>query len=403
MSHRVVAWRRICVAIAALALLLPLHATAKDVLSPHAVMLADGRSFDLNLPAGLAITPALQGLHRVRFFARSPDDRIFVTDMHDLSDNSLGVVYILDGWDAAAGTFSRAIPYLSGLRNPNSVAFFTDAARQQWIYIAQTDRLVRYRYVAGDLHPGADPEVIATFPDYGLSYKYGGWHLTRTVVFGDNGKLYVSVGSSCNACVEKESVRASVLEMDPDGSHSRIYARGLRNAVWMAWRDGRLVATNQGADHLGHDRPDETMYRIADGADYGWPYCYLSSGKVRADPKFPRRSGCSQAPRAFAHFQAHGSALGFDYFPGDSGTPAQSTLLHDDYLVALHGSTNSRIGHGYKLVRVGADGRVHDFITGFLVDGKVNGRPCGVLRMGPDAFLFTDDKSGVIYYVRPRS
>ena len=403
MRPRAIAWRRVRAAIAALALLLPLHVAAGDALAPHRVTLADGRRFDLNLPAELAIAPALQGLHRVRFFARSPDDRIFVTDMHDLSDNSLGVVYILEGWNAASGTFSGASPYLSGLRNPNSVAFHADAAGQQWIYIALTDRLVRYRYAAGDAHPAAPAEVIATFPDYGLSYKYGGWHLTRTVVFGDNGKLYVSVGSSCNACIEKESVRASILEMDPDGSHQRTYARGLRNAVWLAWRDGGLVATNQGADHLGHERPDETMYRIADGADYGWPHCYLSGGRVRPDPKFPRRSGCSKTPAAFAHFQAHASALGFDYFAGDPADPAASALLHDDYLVALHGSTNPRIGHGYKLVRVDSDGKVEDFITGFLAHGTINGRPCGVLRMGRNAFLFSDDRSGVIYYVRPRT
>ena len=126
------------------------------------------------------------------------------------------------------------IPYLTGLRNPNSLAFLPIGAGASWLYLALTDRLLRYRYRAGDNAPAEKPEVLATFPDYGLSYKYGGWHLTRTIVIGGNGKVYVSVGSSCNACEEKEEVRASVLEMDPDGRHPRYFARGLRNAVGMS-------------------------------------------------------------------------------------------------------------------------------------------------------------------------
>ena len=83
---------------------------------------------------------------------------------------------------------------------------------------------VRYRYENGSTKPTGEPQVLATFPDYGLSYKYGGWHLTRTIAVGPNNKIYVSVGSSCNACEEKEDVRASVLEMDPDGKNKRHFA-----------------------------------------------------------------------------------------------------------------------------------------------------------------------------------
>ena len=208
-------------------------------LTAHRIELDDGRQFDLQLPAEYTISPALQGLKRVRFFALSPDQRVFVTDMHDLSDNRRGVVYVLDGWNAAEGRFNRAIPYLTGLRNPNSIAFHADTEGRQWLYLALTDKLVRYRYHDGDNAPQGEAEPLATFPDYGLSYKYGGWHLTRSIAFADNGKLYVSVGSSCNACIEKEPVRASVLEMNPDGSESREYARGTaqcgRTRIHQAW------------------------------------------------------------------------------------------------------------------------------------------------------------------------
>lgn len=370
---------------------------AAPALTPHPVKLDDGRSFSLNLPAELDIVPVVQGLKRVRFFARSPDGRVFVTDMHDLSDNRLGRVYALDDWDENTERYRKVSVYLDKQRNPNSVAFHTDAAGQSWLYLANTDRLLRYRYRHGDLKPASEPEVLASFPDYGLSYKYGGWHLTRTLAFG-GGKLYVSVGSSCNACVEKEDVRAAILQMNPDGSQRRIYARGLRNAVGLLYRDGKLYATNQGSDHLGDQKPDETMFAVGDGADYGWPHCYYHNGKVAADPKFPRKGGCASAPRPFAYFPSHASALGFGWFPaGDKGR------LSDEYVVALHGASKLALNHGYRLVRVKADGRSGgDLVNGFLAEGKVLGRPCDVLPTGRDSFLFSDDKSGVIYRVRPK-
>jgi len=187
-------------------------------LIPHRVLLSGGRSFSLNLPEGFAVSVAAEGLRRVRFMSKSPDGRIFVTDMYNLTDNKRGAVYILDGFDPASKSFKKVTPYLTRLRNPNSVAFYTDAGGTTWLYLALTDRLLRYRYEAGDSAPTSEPEVLATFPDYGLNYKYGGWHLTRTVIVGGDGKIYVSVGSSCNACVEKEEVRATILEMNADGS-----------------------------------------------------------------------------------------------------------------------------------------------------------------------------------------
>ncbi len=225
--------------------------------------------------------------------ARSPDDRIFVTDMYNLTDNKRGVVYILDQFDPATRQFKKLTKYLSDLRNPNSVAFYTDRIGTNWFYLALTDRLVRYRYETGSEAPSGEPEVLATFPDYGLGYKYGGWHLTRTVVVGGNGKIYVAVGSSCNACEEKEEVRATIVEMDPDGKNRRYYARGLRNAVGIKWVKDRLWATNMGSDHLGDHRPADTFYAIEEEKNYGWPYCYQAGAKVFPDPKFNPRNRSS--------------------------------------------------------------------------------------------------------------
>ncbi|MGI9067262.1 MAG: PQQ-dependent sugar dehydrogenase [Pyrinomonadaceae bacterium] len=384
--------------------------TRRQKLVPHHISLASGRSFDLNLPEGFSITVAAQGLKRVRFMAKGPDGRIFVTDMYNLADNKRGVVYILDEFDPASKSFKKVTPYLKGLRNPNSIAFYTDAKGVEWFYLALTDHLVRYKYSHGEETPQEQPEVLATFPDYGLSYKYGGWHLTRTIAVGGNGKIYVSVGSSCNACEEKEEVRASVLEMDPDGKHQSHFARGLRNAVGLRWIKEGLFATNMGSDHLGDHKPADTMYSLEDGMNYGWPYCYQSGPGRFPDAKFNRggrKMNCRNVPQAYAAFDAHSSPLGFEFFDSlDLGPVPKSGYggpLRDSFLVALHGSTKKGLNRGYRVVRLqrGRQPGDHpeDFITGFLAAGKVNGRPVDVLSFGVNGFLLTDDAAGVVYYV----
>ena len=364
-------------------------------LSPQNVTVGK-RSFALNLPRDFSISVAAQGLKRVRFMAKSPDGRIFVTDMYNLTDNTRGVVYILDEFDQATKTFKKITPYLTGLRNPNSIAFYTDQTGTQWFYLALTDRLLRYKFTPGETSPTSEPEVLATFPDYGLSYKYGGWHLTRTVAFG-KGKLYVSVGSSCNACEEKEEVRASVIEMDPDGNNQRRFVSGLRNAVGLKWIDSQLYATNMGADHLGIHKPADTMYALADQLHYGWPYCYQSGSTRVRDPRFNpagKKMNCRKMPLAVAAFDAHSSPLGLEYFD------KSNSELKGSILVALHGSTKESLKRGYKVVRVRTNRSApEDFITGFLDGVRVNGRPVDIMNIGNDEFLLPDDRAGAIYYV----
>jgi glucose/arabinose dehydrogenase len=254
---------------------------------------------------------------------------------------------------------------------------------------------VRYKFTNGERVPSATPEVLATFPDYGLSYKYGGWHLTRTIAFGNN-KLYVSVGSSCNACEEKEDVRASVLEMDPDGKNLRKFVSGLRNAVGLKWIKNQLYATNMGADHLGVHKPADMMYALKDQSNYGWPYCYQSGSARLPDPRFNaagKKMNCRKMPLADAAFDAHSSPLGLEYFD------ATNNELRDSMLVALHGSTRESLNRGYRVVRLNGTATPEDFITGFLDGKKVNGRPVDILNTGNDEFLLTDDYAGVVYYV----
>ncbi len=225
-------WSRQIFKISLIALLLLLTTvslvTAQNKLVPHKIFLKNRSQFNLNLPANYEIIPAAEGLRRVRFFAKSPDNRIFVTDLFNLTDNSKGAIYILDEFDEATGKFGKVIPFMTNLRNPNSVQFYTDESGQDWLYMAETDKLTRRKFTRGETEPSdTKPQILATFPDYGLDYKYGGWHLTRTIAVAPNGKFYVSVGSSCNACAEKEKVRASVLEINADGSKQNFFAKGL--------------------------------------------------------------------------------------------------------------------------------------------------------------------------------
>jgi glucose/arabinose dehydrogenase len=392
---------------AALPSLCSARSSAQVKLTPHTVRLKGKKPFSLLLPAGFTIVPVAEGLKRVRFIAKSPDGRIFVTTMHDLSDNTKGAIYILDGFDEQHGKLARVIPYLTNLHNPNSIAFFQDAQGQTWFYLALTDRLVRYKFVPGEERPTSRPEVLATYPAYGLSYKYGGWHLTRTIAFGPGDKLYVTVGSSCNGCDEKEEIRATLSVMDVNGKNQRVIARGLRNAVGMRFVGDSLFLTNMGADHLGDDAPDDPMFSMSPSAlregklDYGWPHCYYSAGKAKTDPRFPlqsSRTDCQTAPAAFAFFGAHSSPLGLDYFGVDSTAP----LLKDHFLVALHGASDKKLDRGYRVVRVDGGGQVQDLITGFSKGGVVRGRPCDILKLSDNSFLLSDDAANVIYYVRAK-
>ena len=156
-----------------------------------------------------------------------------------------------------------------------------------------------------------------------------------------------------------------------------------------------------GADHLGLNRPEDTMGVIKDGTNYGWPYCFQSGTKMFGDPKLnPRRSkfNCKRTPALTTPLGAHTAPLGFEYFDASN-----SKELNRSFLIALHGSTNKQIARGYKVVRVGPNkSQTEDFITGFLQNGVVNGRPCDIFKFG-DGFLLTDDKAGVIYYVSGRA
>jgi glucose/arabinose dehydrogenase len=367
----------------------------------HPIHLQKGVDLQLNTPEGYHIGVAFEGLRRLRFLAKSPDGRLFATDMFNTSDNKRGKVYIFDDWDSAGRQFRTVRTFLEGLHNPNQVDFYNDEGRG-YIYISETGKLSRLPYRSGDTVPSGPAELVATWPDYGLDYKYGGWHLTRSLAFHGR-KLYVSVGSSCNACIEKEDVRATIQEMNPDGSDRHVFATGLRNSVGIKWVGDELWSTGMGRDLLGPDKPEDLLEKIGRGVSYGWPYYFQYNKTIYPDTAMQRMAReAGQAlppppPVAWCGFLAHSAPLGFDYFK-DFTDP----LLHDAFVVALHGSTTVSRQRGNSIVKITGRGGYVPIVDGFLsgrTEADRKGRPCDVLMKDARSFFFTDDKNGVLYYV----
>jgi glucose/arabinose dehydrogenase len=165
----------------------------------------------------------------------------------------------------------------------------------------------------------------------------------------------------------------------------------------MKWVDGQLFATNMGADHLGDNKPADALLVVRQGAHFGWPYCYQYQAQIYSDKQHNsarKKFSCSRVPSAYAAFGAHSSPLGLEYFESSS-----DQVLAGNFLVALHGSSKTSLQRGYSIMSVRKDGQVQDFISGFLQNNSVHGRPVDVMKIGADTFLFTDDHAGVIYYV----
>ncbi|KTD70788.1 PQQ-dependent sugar dehydrogenase [Legionella tucsonensis] len=275
---------------------------------------------------------------------------------------------------------------LSGLNNPHSMDVY-----ENYLYIAEENAIGRIEYDAKEGRTiGTYERIIKNIPD-------DGGHWTRTIKFGPDGYGYVSIGSSCNVCIEKNPLRASISRFKPGDDHVTIYAKGLRNAVGFDWSptDGGLYATENGRDYLGDHFPPDELNLIQENQFYGWPY---ANGDRVPDPKFgigqEQLINKSQVP--VFKFAAHQAPLGITFIKNPQSP------LYKKALVAFHGSWNSSIKVGYKVVSLTFENGVitqNDFITGFLKNGKVIGRPVHVVE-GKDGELYlSDDFNGVIYLI----
>lgn len=366
-------------------------------LAPHTVTLQDGSEVTYNIAAPFEITVAAEDLGKARFMAMSPDGRLFVPDLVDYNLSHEGRLFVLEDFDSQTHEFKTKHTYLSGLRGPNSVAFYTDKDGQDWLYLALTAHLVRYPYNAGDTEPSGEPEIITEFPNTQTPGETSVvWHITRTIKI-HNDRIYVAIGSGCNSCEQLPgALRGMVTSMNPDGSDVQVYASGLRNSVGIEWANDTLYTTVNGVDHLGPDRPDELLHKLEEGVHYGWPYCYESDGEQLPDTTttWPDPPACEDVPKAFAAFEPHSAPLGLAYFAN------AHPLLQNTFLVALHGSFEPGVKTGYEIVRVNEAGEQEIFMDGFQSeDGERYGRPVDILQVDETSFFFTDDHAGRIYYV----
>ena len=338
--------------------------------------------FPLHLPEGFRITELTDKVPGARVLI-GPDK----LGNYWLSRTKQGIVSSLKM--AEDGSVMQITDVFSGLDNPHGLAL--DPADGLTLYIAETDKVSRVRpYAEGSM------EKLVTLPG-------GGRHYTRTLLFGKDGRLYISIGSSCDVCIERDERRAAIYVMEKDGKDFKSYVTGMRNAVFMTNEPvyGEIWVTEMGRDGLGDDLPPDEINIIAEGKDYGWPYCY---GNQVRDMDFRPKSDqdyCPDTIPAKIELQAHSAPLGLAFVP-EEGWPEDMRL---DLIVAYHGSWDRSEPVGYSLVRFKLDDQRNvigseDFISGWLTaEGEKLGRPVDILIQPGGIMYITDDKRGAIYKV----
>ncbi|WP_020399727.1 PQQ-dependent sugar dehydrogenase [Kordiimonas gwangyangensis] len=334
------------------------------------------------LPDGFKIGIFAADVPHARMMRVTEAGDILVTSMRE------GNVYLLHRDEDGDGKSDGRTLLFFGLNVPHGLAL-----HDGYIYVAETDRILRARFNPETRIAGSLELVFSGLPA-------GGNHRTRTIDFGPDGMLYVTTGSSCNVCIETEQYRATMLRMTPDGENAQVFATGLRNTVGFDWQPGTgvLYGTDNGRDLLGDDTPHCELNRIEEGADYGWPYAYDDQVP---DPDFGKGNEDKvKASRPLAHgFGAHVAPLGIRFLDPKLAPEGYGDVA----LVALHGSWNRSTLSGYKVValHISEDGDIEeeDFLTGFEKDEDVIGRPVDVAQ-GPDGSIYvSDDYAGVIYRI----
>ena len=337
----------------------------------------------LQLPPGFQISVYAPDLDTPRFMTIGPNGVLLVANR-----GSNAVVAFMPA--SSPTQAAKSLTLVSGLHDPTSLDMHGG-----YLYIGEGSSIARVQ-LGNDLQAGPIERIITGLPD-------GGQHATRTVLIGPDNHIYVSIGSDCNVCQESNPYRAAVWVYNLDGSHGRLYAKGLRNAVGMQvnpWNN-QIWVTNNGRDLMGENTPPETVYTLTDQGDYGWPRCH--AGNI-PDPQFGQSAdACQGVQKPLVTMQAHSAPLGLAFYPPNATQfPEQ---YQNSLYIAFHGSWNRSVPTGYKVVRVPLkDGKVagpaEDFAAGWLQgNGSVTGRPAGVTA-APDGTLFvSDDTHNVIYHI----
>ena len=354
-------------------------------------------------PKGFKVELYTTGLDNPRLIRFAPNGDLF------LAESASGKIKIFRGVDAKGNPKQTSV-FAEGLHQPFGIAFYPNGAHPQWVYIGDTDAIVRFPYKNGDLTASGPMQQIADLPGGGR--LRGGGHWTRDLVFTQDGsKLLASVGSHSNVddadTHPEEFHRANVLEFTPEGKFIEVYASGLRNCVGEAINPttGELWCSTNERDALGNNLVPDYITHVQEGGFYGWPWWYMGVGGGKQDPrhegKHPEFKGKVITPDILVN--PHFASLEMTFYEG-SQFPAQ---YKGDGFAAEHGSWNRAQRTGYEVIRLPmhnghSTGEYEDFLTGFTVgsgDGDVWGRPVGV-AVAPDGSLFvSDDGSRSIWHV----
>jgi glucose/arabinose dehydrogenase len=348
------------------------------------------------VPAGFKIDRVVTDLKGARQIEIAPNGDFFIAE----SDGNQIRMIRMD----ADGKVQANEVFASGLSMPYGIAFYPPGADPQYVYVGNTNSVMRFPYKNGDLKASGKPETITELPG---GRSFGGGHWTRDLLFSKDGKkLYVAVGSRTNiGDSEAETERADVLEFNPDGSGRWIYASGLRNPSGLALNPTTSeiwVVVNE-RDGLGDNLVPDYTTHIVDGGFYGWPWYYLGQNHDARMKERPDLKSKVTVPDVL--IQSHSAPLSIVFYTGDKFPREYS----QGAFVTLHGSWNRENFTGYKVIYVPApDGKATgeyvDFVTGFTVnDHEVWGRPVGINETQDGALVFTDDASNSLWRVTYQS
>ncbi len=345
-------------------------------------------------PKGFKVELYASGLDNPRLLRTAPNGDVFVAETRK------GDIMIFRGITADGKPQTTSI-FASGLNQPFGIAFYPEGPNPQWVYIGNTNSVVRFPYHSGDLKATGAAQHLADLPS-------GRGHSTRDIRFSPDGKkMFVSVGSGSNVddpdTHPAEKNRADVLEFNPDGTGQSIYAYGIRNCVGMAIQPGtgQLWCSVNERDALGDNLVPDYITHVQPGGFYGWPWWYMGSHQdPRHAGKHPELKDKAIVPDVL--LQPHFASLEMTFYEGRQ-FPAQ---YHGDIFAAEHGSWNRAVRAGYEVIRVPlhqtghATGEYEDFLTGFVLpSGDVWGRPVGVTVAHDGSLLVTDDGSNSIWRV----
>ncbi|MGA2635001.1 MAG: sorbosone dehydrogenase family protein [Terracidiphilus sp.] len=353
-------------------------------------------------PKGFKVELYASDLDNPRLLRTAPNGDLF------LAESSSGKIKVFRGV-GRDGTAKQVSLFATGLHQPFGIIFYPSGANPKWIYIGNTDGIVRFPYNNGDLKASGPEEHLADLPGGGR--LRGGGHWTRDLVFSRDGtKLFASVGSHSNVddpdTHPEEFHRADVLEFTPEGKFVKVYASGLRNCVGEAINPttGELWCSTNERDALGNNLVPDYVTHVKEGGFYGWPWYYM--GGEKGGVQDPRHAGKhpelqSKVITPDILVNPHFASLEMLFYEG-SQFPAE---YKDDGFAAEHGSWNRAQRSGYEVIRLPmknghATGEYEDFLTGFVnPDSTVWGRPVGVAVANDGSLFVSDDGSRSIWHV----